>query len=398
MRALRIAHLSDSHLGYRALARIDPATGRNQRSIDVEHGFTQAIDDILRRKVDLVLHSGDLFHHARPVYPAIGTAIRQFRRLEQAGIPTFVIGGNHDTPRLRTSGSVFFLLGMALPDTHFYGGYDEKVVPLPDLEAILTVVPHGRLTNEEPYVPFPSPNERHVLVTHGFIPGMSVQQRRPEPGEEEIDETMLDEGFSYIALGHYHQFERPRERQFAWYAGSTERIGWGDLPITPGYLLVELGEPGEEPRVEHIPVETRPMADLRVPERIATSEDGVRIADYVIEWLGGLADTEAMTRVVISGASRPVRRHAESLIRKAAGEVVWSVQVVGTTDLFALFEESAADLPTIDVLGQFETFVAREREAGNYDEPFAAAFLETGRRELEQAAHLLEAQAAAEEG
>ncbi len=36
VKPIRIAHISDTHLGYRALGKTDPVTGRNQRSIDVE--------------------------------------------------------------------------------------------------------------------------------------------------------------------------------------------------------------------------------------------------------------------------------------------------------------------------------------------------------------------------
>ena len=50
-----------------------------------------------------------------------------------------------------------------------------------------------------------------------------------EPGEEEVDETLLPPDFDYIALGHYHIRSQPREN--AWYAGSTERFGFGDEPV-----------------------------------------------------------------------------------------------------------------------------------------------------------------------
>ena len=106
-RPIRIAHLADTHLGYRAFYRADPITGRNQRAIDIERAFEAAIDDILTRDVDLVIHAGDVFHHTRPSWQAMRCFVLETRRLEAAGMPAVVIAGNHDTPRLRTTGSVF---------------------------------------------------------------------------------------------------------------------------------------------------------------------------------------------------------------------------------------------------------------------------------------------------
>ncbi|MBA3516681.1 MAG: metallophosphoesterase, partial [Rhizobiales bacterium] len=95
LRPLRLAHLADTHLGYHALHRVDPETGRNQRAVDVERAFAAAIDQILEGEVDLVIHAGDVFHHTRPSWSALQCFVRQMRRIEDAGIPCLVIGGNH---------------------------------------------------------------------------------------------------------------------------------------------------------------------------------------------------------------------------------------------------------------------------------------------------------------
>src|SRR5688572_31259885 len=111
-RPIRIAHLADTHLGYRALYRADPNTGRNQRAVDVEHAYARAIADILTRDIDLVIHAGDVFHHTRPSWQAMRAFLIETRRLDRAGLPAVVIAGNHDTPRLRTSGSAFSVLSL----------------------------------------------------------------------------------------------------------------------------------------------------------------------------------------------------------------------------------------------------------------------------------------------
>ncbi len=105
-----------------------------------------------------------------------------------------MIGGNHDTPRLRSSGSVFSLMHLVAPRIDFVGGYETKIIPFPELDLTVTAIPHGRLTEPIPPAAFPNPATRNVLVTHGFVPGMEPMSHK-EPGEEEVDETLLPARF-----------------------------------------------------------------------------------------------------------------------------------------------------------------------------------------------------------
>ena len=394
MKSIRIAHISDTHLGYRALGKTDSLTGRNQRSIDVEYAFESAITDILRREVDLVVHSGDLFNQTRPPYAAIGAAMRQFRRLEGAGIPTVVIGGNHDTPRLRSSGSVFSLLRLVAPETYFAGGYETEIVQFPKLDLTVTAIPHGRLTEPIPPAAFPNPDTRNLLITHGFVPGLEPLTHR-EPGEEDVDETLLPPDFDYIALGHYHVRSQPRPN--AWYAGSTERFGFGDMPVETGYLIVELGEPGSEPKVATISTEARPMLRWRLDDELTNEKDALQIAGYILEWLREENKPEAMASAIVFGVTRAVRRQVEQILREEAKELVWSIQVRGASDILAGLARDRVDLPAIDLEALFARFVEGELANGNHDATFSARFQEIGLSELRHAQALVAAEVANED-
>ncbi|HEY7034636.1 MAG TPA: DNA repair exonuclease [Thermomicrobiales bacterium] len=377
MTPIRIAHLSDTHLGYRAYYKTDPATGRNQRAVDIEHAYERAVSDILARRVDLVIHSGDVFHHARPAYSAMRAFVRQTRRLEQAGLPVVVIGGNHDTPRLRTSGSVFSVLDLALPGVTFITGYEQETYPFADLNLEIIAVPHGKLADPIPPTVIPAAGVLNVLVTHGLVPGLQVKGHRREPGEEEIADSLLDADFDYIALGHYHEPDHPRRN--AWYSGSTERIGWGDEPVEPGYNLVELAAPGEPPVVTHIPLEARPMRTLHPVD--GEGRDARAIADLVLARIADLAEPEALARIQILNAQRPVRREAESILRRESQEFVWWLHVYSPADVLAGFGERRSETTPTDVRALFDEFIGERA----YEPDFAAAFAERGRRALDQA-------------
>ncbi|MGH2560873.1 MAG: metallophosphoesterase family protein [Thermomicrobiales bacterium] len=391
LHSLRIAHISDTHLGYRAVYRSDPETGRNQRALDVERAYETAISDILTRQVDLVIHGGDVFHHTRPSWAALRCFVRQSRRLTDAGLPVLVVGGNHDTPRLRTSGSVFSVMELALPGVTFVTGYEDQPIEYADFNLNVVAVPHGKLTDINPPIVYPEPGQRNILVTHGLVPGMSIRGHR-EPGEEEVSDALLDADFDYIALGHFHLWGKQRHN--AWYSGSTERMGWGDEQVDPGYLIVQLSEPGEPPTVEHVPIAARPMKTLKpLDGEVRTARE---LADMVLERLQALDMPRAMTRIELQKTPRPVRREAEAILRREAPAVVWHLHVYSPADILSGFERRHEATVT-DVRALFADFVADKLKRAEYDTAFAAAFKERGERAIDEAMRDAEAATGAED-
>lgn len=382
-RPLRVAHLADSHLGYRALGRACPETGRNQRSVDIERAFAATIDDILQRDVDLIVHAGDLFHHTRPSWSTLRSFVRTMRRVEDAGIRTIMIGGNHDTPRLRTSGSVFGLLDLALPSIRFEAGYELAEIPYPDHTLTVHTVPHGALTGPISPVPYPDSRHRNLLVTHGLTPGLQMRGRLVmEPGEEILAPDLLAHDLDYVALGHFHL--GGDQGRNAWYAGSTERMGWGDEAVTPGYLLVTLGSPGDPPQVEVVPVAgARPMKSLHPINGEGRSAE--TLSSMILDRLQALAMPDAIVRVELRDTPRPIRREVESLVQRQLAELVWSIRVYSPADVRALFDQRVGDRSFADLQTLFRQFVDLRQQDLSYEPAFADAFRQRGTAALGEA-------------
>jgi DNA repair exonuclease SbcCD nuclease subunit len=389
MARLRIAHISDTHLGYRAYFKTDPESGRNQRAVDIEHAYETAVSDILTRDVQLVIHSGDVFHHTRPAWSSLRCFVRQTRRITDAGIPVIVIGGNHDTPRLRTSGSVFSVLDLALPDVRFVCGYEQETLLLDQFDLAVTAVPHGKLTAPIGPSAFPTPNRTNVLVTHGFVHGLQVKRGQHEPGEEDIADHMLDEEFDYIALGHYHVFHKAKHN--AWYSGSTERMGFGDEDVTPGYAIVELGGalPGAD--VTHIPLEARPMKTIAAVD--GEGRSAREIADIALDRLAKFVTPETIARVELRNTHRPIKREAESILRRESQEFCWWLQIKITDAVLLPSGDRPVETAETDVRLLFTSYVGEK----NYEPAFADAFGTRGRRALDDAIRAL-ASTAPEDG
>jgi exonuclease SbcD len=224
---MRLVHLSDLHLGFRQYQRLTPA-GINQREADVATTFKNAIDKTIDLEPDLVLIAGDLFHTVRPSNPAILHAFLQFRRLKEALPRTeiILIAGNHDLPRASETGCIlrlFAQLGVHVVDA------EARRIDLPDVSVL--AVP------DTPVLPALVGNpaaKYNVLVLHGVIPGVlpewftSADRARTEVTIEDLTKADWD----YVALGHYHVYQRIDRERHIYYSGAIDYTGpsaWGEL-------------------------------------------------------------------------------------------------------------------------------------------------------------------------
>jgi DNA repair exonuclease SbcCD nuclease subunit len=63
---MTLIHIADTHLGLATFNRLDPESGMNLREKQVYDNFLSAIDVIIREKLDVLVHAGDLFDVVKP--------------------------------------------------------------------------------------------------------------------------------------------------------------------------------------------------------------------------------------------------------------------------------------------------------------------------------------------
>ncbi len=385
---IHIAHFADTHLGYSALTRVCPDSGRNQRAVDIEQAFAAVIDRIIAAgDYDLVIHAGDVFHHSRPPMQTLIFFVRQLRRLEAAGIPVVVIGGNHDTPRLRHAGSVLDLCQIACTNVQFITGYEWERPPMLEIKGqkvAITAVPHGAFTNEQS--PDALPTDRadvNILVAHGsYNIDLATQLRG---GADDIKDDLLT-GYHYIALGHWHIEGRKADRTY--YSGSTERIGLADFDATPGFNRVTL-HGDDPPTVEHIEIPARAMLKLPRVQGSELSPDAI-VAEVVrnLEMQQRKSpDTYGETLLIADVYDAPAGTEREIVRALRGTDIVkasWAfVPRIHTVRVLGSHMEEAGAVGML--LDEFDAFVGRRQTEGAYDPLFAASFAETGHRLLEDA-------------
>lgn len=311
---MKIFHLADTHIGYSAYSKLD-ADGYNQREMDVYSAFDQVVETALAESPDLVLHCGDLFDTVRPSNRAISFVMGELLKLSDAGIPTVIISGNHSTPRLRETGSVFRVF------EHVKGlhlAYTGKCERFSFDNLMVHALPHSadkELFETELDSLRPDPDfTDNIAMLHSGVAGLDAF-RMSEFNELIAKGNQLDRGFEYVALGHFHQHIRATES--AVYSGSTERMGFGEVGQPKGFIELDSGSGKWKFRELKI----RPMLDLPWVDCA-----GLRSDDVFRTVLGNIEKADigdAIVRQKLTSIDRKEFGHLDTAaIRKAASEAL----------------------------------------------------------------------------
>ncbi|HZY65709.1 MAG TPA: hypothetical protein VFE21_07505, partial [Rubrobacteraceae bacterium] len=216
---------------------------------------------------------------------------------------------------------------------------------------------------------------------HGMVPGLEAKSH--EMGEANLHSGMLEGAFDYIALGHYHDFHEHKRNAF--YAGATERFGFGEVDSRPGFAIVEIGDGNVS--VEHVEIEAREMIDL--PKISARDMDAAELTEGIRERASGVDLDDAMVRLrvydVRRGVASGVERELLRDLQRRCLNFSLEIHAEERPD-----EVNGPDGPVTAVFGplseEFATFVRARRERGELEEKFAEEFLAKGRGYLTRAA------------
>ena len=255
---MNIIHFSDTHLGYSEYHKIDVITGINQREQDFYNAWNYIVDEIITKKPNLVLHTGDLFHTTRPSNRAIAIALEGIQKINDCGIPLVCISGNHSTPKIKVTGSIFESIAL-FPNV--YAAYKSQYERFRIQDCDIHCIPHCSLTEELEnafeQISILQDCRFNIFMTHGAWAG-SKAYSMGEFNEQRISnpEISLKHKFDYIALGHYHKYIEIDDHII--YSGSTERTSFNEANYTSGYVWIDL----ENKTRKYIEIPSRKMIKL----------------------------------------------------------------------------------------------------------------------------------------
>lgn len=396
---IRLAHLSDTHIGYEAYKALN-GSGENQRAADFARAFVTTCKEIIDNDPPLVIHSGDVAdrtHIPIRLMLLIRTWLANVASVRPDGTrrQLVVVAGNHEQPRNRKE-ACFLELFAGLPGVHIVTrGYQrisfdgnsvsEGCDPVLS-DVVVHALPHDALKTVDYDEVRPLDGKTNIFSTHGVAGGSELYVRSlgrefAVPGE------VLARGWDYGALGHWHKqgpvslvgggYDRDRsgvldadgrERSGRiWYSGSTENSGFGDLADNGearGWLDV-LVTRGELPAVARRNIPIRPM--IKLPRVDVT---GLVPDDIKTRLIANLRRNDLAGAVVVQPVEGAVRETWSLVdiasVRSAAGGTLHYDTVVRFNSTSSGSSDEHRGLSDVDVVlaERADTLLADSERAG----------------------------------
>lgn len=298
---MKLLHFSDLHLGVDNYGSIDPSTGLSTRVND----FLAVLDEIVNRAIDggydAVLFTGDAFKNRDPSPTLQRELARRIVRLARAEIPLVILVGNHDLPNVLSRATpVEIYQVLSIPGVHVCrsiecfdletraGTLQVVALPwvtrslllsldnyreMPDVELDrmiqLTVSDAIRSLREQL-----NPAHPAVLMAHVSLQGATVGHEQSIMLGRDVTVGLDDlhaRGFDYVALGHIHKHQQVGSVPPAVYAGSPERIDFGEEHEAKGFVSLTISDDGTGARRtewEFHELPARPFRTLTIDARI----------------------------------------------------------------------------------------------------------------------------------
>lgn len=319
---MKFFHTADIHFGVENYGKVDQKTGIHTRLLDFAQNFERIVDQAIEQEIDFLLFCGDAYKTANPTPTQQKLLAQQMIRLHTANIPVVIVVGNHDHPL--SFGKAHALDVFAyLPVDGFY------VFSKPDLLVIQTKSGLVQIVG----IPWPTRNHivaQHVhrLKNHAEIAGYIAEK----VGEiiasfaQQIDTTipavlaghltvssgifsgsekcaiygtdpiflpsqLALEQFDYVALGHLHRHQNlnPSGTIPVVYAGSIERVDFGERKEEKGFCTVTIAQDqAGKKRCDYafVQLPSRPMLQIEItlsPDRDQTEQVIAHIERYSIK-------------------------------------------------------------------------------------------------------------------
>lgn len=251
---MRIAHVSDTHLGYKQY-------NLDIREQDFYDAFHQVIDKCLEERVDVIIHAGDLFDNYHPPIKALLSLKEGIDKLN-GKIKFLTVLGEHDIPKRKAKiphelfniqilGKSFTLESIKIEDVLFAGISNLRTMNKEHLKKELKI-----------FDKIAENSKNSVLILH-----QAIKKYLPFKGVYQLTLDDLPKKANYYALGHIHATNVLKFGEgYLVYSGATE-IKKQDEVTTwqkkgKGFYIVDIEDGNVE--YEFIPLDIRPQLRLEL--------------------------------------------------------------------------------------------------------------------------------------
>jgi DNA repair protein SbcD/Mre11 len=325
--AMRFIHAADIHLDspLNGLSAYPDAPAAQLRSA-TRDAFTALVDRAIEESVDFLVIAGDLYDGTWRDYNTGIFFCKEMGRLKRAGIPVYLLFGNHDAESEMTR-------KLELPDNvRCFSANKPETFRIEKLAVAL----HGHsfkqketTTNLATHYPTALPGHFNIGVLHTALQGYAAHATYAPCTIDELHAK----GYEYWALGHVHEF--------ALWSGASTIVFPGNLQGRNvrecgrrGAVLVTVDEAGEA-RVERVFIDVLRWEHLQVDA--SDCETLVDVSRSIGRALEALLDVDGHVpraiRVTVSGRSKA---HGQlfGLESQLRGEVLAQIASIGNDRLW----------------------------------------------------------------
>jgi DNA repair protein SbcD/Mre11 len=322
---MRLVHLADLHLGFRAYNRIT-SQGINRREADVFNAFREALERTIALQPDVVLIAGDVFHVPRPGNLAVVQTQRELVKFRQkCNAEIIVIAGNHESVKSSDNRCILELLSL-IPDISVVTHKPEAIVvggdSLQDAYRRIKVfcLPHNALGESNQVQIRPDPEFAYnLLMLHGTVDSDRIN----DYGGYDIPADLIEMPWDYVACGHYHSFTHLGRN--AYYAGAIERTSndiWKEADEKKGFVEFNL-----ETHTAQFHALNSPRQTIDLPAIDAMGKEAESINQLIADQAAQSDVTDKLVRQRIIGLPKSVQRQLDY-------QIIRSLQSKATHYLF----------------------------------------------------------------
>ncbi|MHA1377596.1 MAG: metallophosphoesterase family protein [Candidatus Helarchaeota archaeon] len=321
---VKIAHLADTHLGFRLREGLINRWKIKNKITWYESKVYQAwnliIDEILKNKngLDLVIHAGDIYHTPYKGYPyppienarsVLMRSLKYFFKETQEKIPFILIDGNHGIyPEYEYS--PIDPIKEVFPNFHYFSKNNLRYAirekkqlsfKLEDKKINVNMFPYFDFSFMKEYetayskwitsVQVPIAGYTNIAVAHGMI------------SDKTLHPKLLEQNYDYVALGHYHNRKSLNEKTHN--SGSIYPFLFGEKGPEWGMYFVDI-KSDQNPKITpfNVPVKNKLIEiEIETLPKFATSDLLAKIENdlnrFKSKWDG---DTASRLKVKFVGS------------------------------------------------------------------------------------------------
>ena len=340
---MKIVHLADAHIGLETYGSLDPATGLSTRVIDELRALDTVVDYAVDNKADLVLFCGDAYKNREPSQTYQREFARRIKRLSEAAIPTVIVIGNHDIPgapgkansveifdtlnidyvhiahkpgilNIKTpSGEVQVAVFPWLRRNALLAREDVKNLSVGQVIEQLQEAMAARLAELAEGI---DPSRPAVLAAHVAVASAKTgTEKSMIIGNDPVVmlSTVANPAYDYVALGHVHRRQVLSEAPPVVYAGSLERLDFGDEDEGKGFYTAEITPKGKQRQVsyEFHPIDARRFLTLEIKVADEEADPTEKVLEALQARSGEIAGAIVRLKISLPGQTSSLLRDGE---------------------------------------------------------------------------------------